>query len=83
VLQFNYSKSAVVQLVNDGCIIGGYMKWLWGSLHYLVLLVLQEVTVGHMAYGRLHLTEYLFPDVMLLKQCYPDNENLVNTFSIF
>jgi len=42
------------------CIIGGYKKWLWGSLYYLVISVLQEVTVGHMAYGRLHVTEHAF-----------------------
>jgi len=41
----------------------GSRKWLWGSLYYLVLLVLQEVTVGYMACGRLHVTEYHFPDV--------------------
>jgi len=40
----------------------GYQKQLWGNLHYLVLLVLQEVTVGHIACGRLHITEYVFPD---------------------
>jgi hypothetical protein len=31
-------------------------------LHYLVLLVLWEITVGHIAYGRLYVAEYVFPD---------------------
>ena len=41
----------------------GYRKRLWGVLLYLVLSVLREVMAGHIAYGRLHVTEYVFPDV--------------------
>jgi len=40
-----------------------YRKQLWVVLYYLVISVLQEVTVGHVAYGRLHVIEYLFPDI--------------------
>jgi len=40
-----------------------YRKQLWGVFHYVVLSVLREVTVGHIAYGRLHVTENVFPDV--------------------
>jgi len=40
----------------------GYRKQLWDVLHYMVLSVLQEVTVHYMASGRLHVTEYVFPD---------------------
>jgi hypothetical protein len=43
--------------------IVGYRKHLWGVEYYLVLLVLRAVTVGHIAYGRLHVTEYAFADV--------------------
>jgi len=49
--------------VNYRCIILGYRKQLWGVLHDVVLSVLREVMVGHIAYGRLHITEYVFPDV--------------------
>jgi len=35
-----------------------------GVFHFLVLSVLREVTVGHIAYGRLHVTEYVFPDIL-------------------
>jgi len=48
--------------MNYRCTIVGYQKQLWGVLHYWVLLVLQEVTVGQIACGRLHVTEYVFPD---------------------
>jgi len=48
--------------INYRCNIVGYRKKLFGFLHYLVLLVLREVTVGHIAYGRLHVSEYVFPD---------------------
>ena len=40
-----------------------YRKQLWGVFRYVVLSVLREVTVGHIASGRLHVTEYVFPDV--------------------
>jgi len=40
-----------------------YRKLLWGVFYYMMLLVLWEVTVGHIAYGRLHIREYVFPDV--------------------
>jgi hypothetical protein len=40
----------------------GYQKQLWGVFHFLVLSVLREITVGHIAYGRLHVAEYVFPD---------------------
>jgi len=49
-------------LVNYRCIMVGYRKQLWGVLHYFVLLVLREVTVRHIVYGRLHVKEYVFPD---------------------
>jgi len=39
-----------------------YRKQLWGVFHYVVLLVLREVMVGHIAYGRLHVKENVFPD---------------------
>jgi len=39
-----------------------YRKQLWGVCHYVVLSLLWEVTVGHRASGRLHVTEYVFPD---------------------
>ena len=41
----------------------GCPKQLWGVLHYLVLLVLWEITVGHIAYDRLYIAEYVFPDI--------------------
>ena len=63
-VQLNYSIVTVVLLVNYSCVIGklqvhyqGHRKWLWGSLYYMVLSVLQEVTVGHMAYGKLPITK--------------------------
>jgi len=39
-----------------------YQKQLWGVLQYLVVSVLWEITVGYLAYGILHVTEYAFPD---------------------
>ena len=42
-----------------------YRKQLWGVFHYVVLSVLQEVTVGHIACRRLHVTENVFPDVYI------------------
>jgi len=39
-----------------------YRKHLWGGFHYVVLSVLRELTVGHIASGRLHVTENVFPD---------------------
>jgi hypothetical protein len=48
--------------VNYRCIIVHYRKQLWGVFHYVVLSVLREVTVGHISSGRLHVTEYVFPD---------------------
>jgi len=41
-----------------------YRKQLWGVFHYVVLSVLRDVTVGHIACGRLHVTENVFPDAM-------------------
>ena len=61
-LQLNYCVNSVVLSVNYTCNIGGYRKWLWGRLYDLVILVLQKVTVRHMAYGGLYVKEYLFPD---------------------
>jgi len=46
--------------VNSRCIIVGYGKQLWGVFHYLELSVLREVTLGHIASGRLLVTEYVF-----------------------
>jgi hypothetical protein len=40
----------------------GYGIQLWGVMHYLVLWVLQEVEVGYIAYGGLHVTEYVIPN---------------------
>jgi hypothetical protein len=40
-----------------------YPKHLWCVFHEVVLSVLWEVTVGDIAYYRLHMTEYVFPDV--------------------
>jgi len=42
-----------------------YRKQPWGVFHYVVLSVLREVMVGHIARGRLHVTEYVFPDIMV------------------
>jgi hypothetical protein len=50
-------------LVNYRYIIAHYRKQLWGVFHYVVLSVLQEVTVGYIACGRLHMSEYVFPDL--------------------
>jgi len=44
-----------------------YRKQLWGVFHYVVLSVLRELTVGHIATGRLHVTENVFPDVWLVE----------------
>jgi hypothetical protein len=41
----------------------GYRKQLWGVFYYLVLSVLWEVMLGHIAYGRLHVTEDVCPNV--------------------
>ena len=59
-----HSNDLVMLSVNYRCITVGYWKMLWGVLHYLVLSVLQEVMVGHIAYGRSHVTEYVFPDAV-------------------
>ena len=60
----HYSNNLVMLSVNYRCIIVGYCKQLWGVLHYLVLSVLQEVTVGHISYGWSHVTEYVFSDAV-------------------
>jgi len=49
VLQLHYSNDSTMVLVNNRYIIIGYQKQLWGVLHKFVLLVLQVVTVGHLA----------------------------------
>jgi hypothetical protein len=49
----------------------GYQKQLWGVLHYLVLPVLWVVTVEHIECGRLHIAEYIFPDVPILVMFNP------------
>jgi hypothetical protein len=69
VLQRHYSKNSVIVLLNYRCIIMGSAKQLWGIFHYLVLLELQEVSVSHIACGRLHVTEYVFPDETSLPPC--------------
>jgi len=66
VLQLHYGDNSVKVLVNYSCIIVGYCKQLWGVCHYLVLSVLREVTVGYIAFGRLHVNEYVFPDAIAL-----------------
>jgi len=63
-LQLCYSNNSVMLSVNYRCIIVGYRKQLWGVFHFLVLSVLWEVTVGHIAYGSLHVREYVFPDIL-------------------
>ena len=45
-----------------------YRKQLWGVFHYVVLSVLRELTVGHIASGGLHVIENVLPDVLLLIQ---------------
>jgi len=62
-LLLHYTINSVMLLVNYRCIIMGYQKQLRGVLHGLVLSVLWEVTVGHRAYGRWHVTEYVLPDI--------------------
>jgi len=62
-LQSHYSDISVMLSGNYRCIIVGYWIQLWGVFQYLVLSVLQEVMVGHIAYGILHITEYVFPDM--------------------
>jgi hypothetical protein len=61
-LQLHYTNNVVRLAVNYRCIIVGCRKQLLGVVYYLVLLVLREVTVGHIACGRLHVTKYVFPD---------------------
>jgi hypothetical protein len=43
-----------------------YPKQLLGVFHYVVFSVLWEVTVGDISYGRLHLTEHVFPHPYVL-----------------
>jgi hypothetical protein len=62
-LQLHYTNNVVRLAVNYRCIIVGCRKQLWGVVYYLVLLVLREVTVGHIACGRLHVTKFVFPDI--------------------
>ena len=47
---------------NSGCIIVHFQNQLWGVFDYVVLSMLLEVMVGHIASARLHMTEYVFPD---------------------
>jgi len=68
-LQLHYSNNSVVLSVNYRCIIVHYLKQRWGICHYVTLSVLQEVTVGHIGRGRLHVTKYVFPDVCGLSTC--------------
>jgi len=58
----HYSINSVMLSLNYRCIIVHYRKQLWSVFHYVVLSVLWEVTVGHIAYGRLHVREYVSPD---------------------
>ena len=62
-LQLNQSDNSIVLSVNDEFMIEGCRKWLSGGLKSLVLSVLREVTVRHMGYHRLHVTESFFPNV--------------------
>jgi len=64
VLQLHYSTNSVMLLVDYMCIIVSYQKQLCGILYNLVLSVLWEVMVGHIACRGLHVTEYVFPDVV-------------------
>jgi len=64
-LQLHYSNYSVMLWVNYRCIIVHYRKQLWAVFNHVVLLVVQEVTVGHIACGRLHVTEYVFLDVIM------------------
>jgi hypothetical protein len=52
-LQWHYSDDSVMRSVNYRYIIVGNDNQHWGALHYSVLSVLQEVTVGHIVYVRL------------------------------
>ena len=45
-----------------------YRTQLWGDFHYVGLSVLRELTVGHIASGGSHVTDNVFPDVLLLIQ---------------
>jgi len=58
----HYSNTSVMLSVHYRCIIVHYRKLLWGVFQYVVLSVLQEVLVGHIASSKLHVTEYVFPD---------------------
>ena len=58
----------------------GYRKQLWGVLHFLVLSVLWEVMVSHIAYCRLYVTEYVFPVVHHIKH-YNDTHYLLKIIS--
>jgi len=62
IIQVFYLQITGICWVNYWCIIGGYREWLRGSLYCLVLSVLWEVTVGYIAYDRLHITEYCVPE---------------------
>jgi hypothetical protein len=64
-LQLHYSNNSVMLSVHYRCNILGYCKQLWGLFQFSVLLVLWDVTVGPIAYVRLHITEYVFPDVFV------------------
>jgi hypothetical protein len=61
-LQLHYSSNSDLLSVNYRCITVGQRKQLWVVEQYLVSLMLQEITVGHIARGRLHVTEFVFPD---------------------
>jgi hypothetical protein len=59
--------------VNSWCIIVHYRKQHWGVFHCLVLSELQEVTVGRIARGRLHMTEYVvLEDIIIQIPQIPD-----------
>jgi hypothetical protein len=68
--------------VHSRCIIVYYGKLLWGIMHYAVLSVLPKVTVGHIACGRLHVTEYVFPDVTKAVSSTIERVNLVTSNAV-
>jgi len=61
-VQLHYSNDSGMLLGNLKWIMVRCRKQLWGVFHFVVLSVLRVVTVGHKTCGRLHMTEYVFPD---------------------
>jgi hypothetical protein len=62
-LHFLFSNNSVKLSVRYRCIMVQYQNHLWGAFHDVALLVLMGVTVGHIAGGRLLVTESVFLEV--------------------